>query len=936
MTPQERRALEALHEGQEEFFHAETDDAYDINSVLDGSKVIDLSHGGGELRDLVRDLFKDVQNIGNEGLQKRRVDYRTRRDRAQRRTDAFAKEMPELVRAYLEWSASCTGKYCSETGRCRNTRPSTDSNDGQVQLYVLGIFCAEKRILHVRTDSDSSVSSALVRQGIVPCAPLRPHTAVMVDTLELYRVARNRSPHLSIQAFVKTISDLQGVQYRPYLARLFSIALDVYLQMRLVVNDLVLKALRRDTPDWRLKNACPACTYTLEDEQNLKFKLLFAMDGNDSLKRISRAAIGGYESTAKDVGERFIGDDRYLSRTFVDQFGMGCSDESLMEPTADNDNPCAGRWKNMKEDVTSRMWGIFDEAGIFMAVCRHGFSLVVADIVRSGEQSKYPLATVSKLLDAFGDSLAGGYDIGCKFGTTLSRSTVGPRARALKYTSLVPAFHGYAHRRLCQLRFLARYVDGMGLEDLEGCEHMFSKTNGLASAVRYASAFHRRQAIPAYIAHNDEHEVYQNLTTMILNNYRQALRVIQEGKNTLPHLMDDLGITDVSVFSAWLLEENEYLASRSREPEEETLQMEYWQKLVNLDASRHLGDLAWTVATPCSTRTSSFVQRDIAATTRKETMRRHAMENFEKDLRMVQDLEVKLGITKRWVPEDEEWQTAGRLVANRKYQRCLDQLESLIVARIFELSKMNQAGTGYKLRKHIAKALKARSAAIRTALDRFNTAARACSPPRRQLTFEEVVEYTFLADFDLLRNATREDISQRPWASPAARAAMDQYFKVCRAEEEIERLNVEVRRILTYLHDEDRYMKACIAQLQVSHPPLAYQVQLYYNVRARFTDHHLHLLAEISGLHGFTGTTLPGKSTKTNPGDSAGEPVTVIPPAVSISTVPTFPLAAPDPGDDNSDLDEFDADEDEYEDDGSTLTLQEIIRISSDGCGAQE
>ncbi|KAI5992434.1 hypothetical protein EDD15DRAFT_2168308, partial [Pisolithus albus] len=176
------------------------------------------------------------------------------------------------------------------------------------------------------------------------------------------------------------------VQYRPYLARLFSIALDVYLQMHLVVNDLVLKALRRDTPDWHLKNACPTCTYTLEDEQNLKFKLLFAMDGNDSLKRISRAAIGGYESTAKDVGERFIGDDRYLSRTFVDQFGMGCSDESLMEPTADNDNPCAGRWKNMKEDVTSRMWGIFDEAGIFMAVCQHGFSLVVADIVRSGEQ----------------------------------------------------------------------------------------------------------------------------------------------------------------------------------------------------------------------------------------------------------------------------------------------------------------------------------------------------------------------------------------------------------------------------------------------------------------------------------------------------------------------------------------------------------------------
>ncbi|KAI6103041.1 hypothetical protein EDD16DRAFT_1494446 [Pisolithus croceorrhizus] len=141
-------------------------------------------------------------------------------------------------------------------------------------------------------------------------------------------------------------------------------------------------------------------------------------------------------------------------------------------------------------------------------------------------------------------------------------------------------------------------------------------------------------------------------------------------------------------------------------------------------------------------------------------IRRHAMENFEKDLKMVQDLEVKLGITKCWLPEDEEWQTAGHLVANCKYQHCLNQLESLIVTQIFELSKMNQAGTGYKLCKHIAKALKAHLAAIHTALDWFNTAAHACSPPCCQLTFEEVVEYTFLTDFDLLCNATCEDISQ--------------------------------------------------------------------------------------------------------------------------------------------------------------------------------
>lgn len=39
----------------------------------------------------------------------------------------------------------------------------------------------------------------------------------------------------------------------------------------------------------------------------------------------------------------------------------------------------------MSTDVTKRMWGVFDETGIFLALCRHGFTLVIVDMVRSGE-----------------------------------------------------------------------------------------------------------------------------------------------------------------------------------------------------------------------------------------------------------------------------------------------------------------------------------------------------------------------------------------------------------------------------------------------------------------------------------------------------------------------------------------------------------------------
>jgi hypothetical protein len=49
--------------------------------------------------------------------------------------------------------------------------------------------------------------------------------------------------------------------------------------------------------------------------------------------------------------------------------------------------------------------------------------------------------------------------------------------------------------------------------------------------------------------------------------------------------MFDLGITDRRVLEEWLEEEKVYLKGLQKEPEEETLHMEYWQKLVNLHGS---------------------------------------------------------------------------------------------------------------------------------------------------------------------------------------------------------------------------------------------------------------------------------------------------------------------------------------------------------------
>jgi hypothetical protein len=150
---------------------------------------------------------------------------------------------------------------------------------------------------------------------------------------------------------------------------------------------------------------------------------------------------------------------------------------------------------------------------------------------------------------------------------------------------------------------------------------------------------------------------------------------------------------------------------------------------------------------------------------------------------------------------------------------------------------------------------------VRSALERYNVAARALVPPRAQLTWDSVVEYAFLSDFDLLSD-TREDIQLRPWATPAARVLMDQHFKLERAREEIARLNVEIPRLTTFIRDEEAFLLEKEEVLLKTNPPLACQLQLQRLRLVRLNDQHYHHLSKLATLPGFTGNLAPGTSIK--------------------------------------------------------------------------
>ena len=126
---------------------------------------------------------------------------------------------------------------------------------------------------------------------------------------------------------------------------------------------------------------------------------MFAIDGNDSLKRV--AHIG-----SRDVGDTrcFTDSDYYIPSEEVDQWARevksgadGSEDDDVetadsvgeqgsFEGEVSDPGPCANNWKAAQSDSKKRMWGVFAETGLFASACRHGLILWVADMVRSGEQ----------------------------------------------------------------------------------------------------------------------------------------------------------------------------------------------------------------------------------------------------------------------------------------------------------------------------------------------------------------------------------------------------------------------------------------------------------------------------------------------------------------------------------------------------------------------
>lgn len=153
----------------------------------------------------------------------------------------------------------------------------------------------------------------------------------------------------------------------------------------------------------------------------------------------------------------------------------------------------------------------------------------------------------------------------------------------------------------------------------------------------------------------------------------------------------------------------------------------------------------------------------------------------------------------------------------------------------------------------ITKALKNRSAAVRSALTTYNKLAPTVTPPRPILDYDHIISYTTLGEFDLLR-APRQSIHEKVWAKPRYREALQTYYKIRCAEKEITRLNVEIKRLRTFIRDEEEDYTAAIVRADAEHPTLAAELRHRWAARSAVNTEHLRQLDKISCLRGYTGS----------------------------------------------------------------------------------
>jgi hypothetical protein len=144
---------------------------------------------------------------------------------------------------------------------------------------------------------------------------------------------------------------------------------------------------------------------------------------------------------------------------------------------------------------------------------------------------------------------------------------------------------------------------------------------------------------------------------------------------------------------------------------------------------------------------------------------------------------------------------------------------------------------------------------MRKAIKQYNAQAEKLNPPHAHLSWNQVVDYSFLAEFDILRFASSITQNQL-WTKPAYREAAVKYFKLCCAREEIMRLNIEIRCLQTLIKNETLHTEQVLSHLSVQDSPLAAELRDWWEIRDSMNRIHLQQFAKLAKQSYYTGEVM--------------------------------------------------------------------------------
>ncbi|KAG1739621.1 hypothetical protein EDD22DRAFT_982276 [Suillus occidentalis] len=651
--------------------------------------------------------------------------------------------------------------------------PSPSSYDFDIECIDLYMLSSET---HIQRNTDvKTVSEALILNSYIGVTPQSPSIAISLHTLKLYSRICLQKLSFSAEAFTKMP---YCRRYQTSLVGTFDVYNIILHQVELQVSE----ALGQNSPNWHVLNAFgDTCMFDLDFFLSHDYVNLFADEVSSSQAPSSQAPA---EQNALQLQ--------------VDE---------------NREKPCMENWKAAADEAKKKMWGIFEETGIFACACHHGMMLWIVDMVCSGELY-YPLSIMNKALDVLSPQLLIRYDVRCKLATTIKTTSLATKFNESDSRLCIDAFHGYTHNYACQDKNHPNIIQGMGLEDFSTMERIFSSSNQLAPIIHYASVYNCHFFIDMFFKQWDE-DKYTNIGNMLYNNYCQALNIIERKTIEFEHMKLTLGITDENI-EEWQKQQSAYLETLGKEAEWDMHAMTYTEaaaqnalvSFLNAIPADYQFVLTSTVTSTDPTYAINLISQEVVA------------------------MEVKMGITRRWEPSDSKYAETMKYMATWKYH-C------------------------YRMRTHIAKALQTRCKAIQTKVKEYNAAASVLEPPAPSLDWSHVSHYGFLDEFMLLRE-TCQDVQMNQWTHPEVRELMCQSLHIKRAHEEVYCCNIELCRLHSSIAAENCHFEATLQCLKNKNSTLYYSVKEFAMCRIRINSHNLAHIFQTFGLAGFTGDKTVG------------------------------------------------------------------------------